>query len=131
MKISKRAYYGLQAVVRLAKEDTSLSVAVLAKKEHLPEHFLEKIFQKLRRAGIVEATRGTDGGYRLAFDPSLITAGHILMTLDGALIPFPCTDGSQSSCPLEGKCKTQNVWQKLSTAIGDTLDGITVKELIQ
>lgn len=129
MKISKQAYYGLRAMTRLAKENAPVSIHTLSHEEGLPERFLEKILQKLRRAGIVEAIKGVHGGYQLAIKPELVTAGHILSVLDGSLVPFPCTDGVQDPCPLEQHCATQNVWQKLSLAISDTLDGITLKEL--
>lgn len=131
MKISKQAYYGLRAMTRVARENRPISIHTLAHEEGLPEQFLEKILQKLRRAGLVEAVRGTEGGYRLALAPDLVTAGHILSILDGALVPFPCTDGTYGTCPLEQHCATQNVWQKLSLAIGDTLDSITLKDLIR
>jgi Rrf2 family protein len=131
MKISKKAYYGLRAMTRLAGETEPLSVHVLAEEEGLPEEFLEKIFQSLRKAGIVSSVKGATGGYSLALDSEDITAGHILTVLDGALVPFPCTDGSQGGCPIQASCATQNVWQKLSLALQDTLDGISLRDLVK
>ncbi|MEI8104149.1 MAG: Rrf2 family transcriptional regulator [Candidatus Moraniibacteriota bacterium] len=131
MKISKKAYYGLRAMTRLAGETEPLSIHTLSEEEGLPEEFLEKIFQDLRKAGIVSATKGATGGYALALAPEEITAGHILTTLDGALVPFPCVGNSTAGCPMSRRCATQNVWQKLSLAIEDTLDGITLQDLIK
>ena len=130
MKISRKAYYGLRAMTRLAKERETISIHALAEEENLPEEFLEKILQKLRSAGLVEATKGVNGGYALALRPEDITAGHILSVLDGPLVPFPCTDG-QGKCPEQRHCATSTVWKKLDQALSDTLDGITLKDLIK
>ena len=64
MKISRKAYYGLRAVVVLAQERRQMSIHALAEAEGLPEDYLEKILQDLRRAGLVEATKGQGGGSR-------------------------------------------------------------------
>lgn len=130
MKISKKAYYGLRAMVYLAQNDGVHSIHTLAQEEGLPEEYLEKIAQKLRKAGLVEATKGQSGGYQLALRPNLITANHILQTLDGSLVPFPCSSGSDG-CSQKSSCATSNVWRKLSLALEDTLDSITLADLIR
>ena len=66
MKVSKKAYYGLRAAIALAQSSRALSIHALAESEHLPEDYLEKILQMLRKAGLVEATKGVAGGYALA-----------------------------------------------------------------
>jgi len=132
MKISKKAYYGLRAMVYLASNKGIVSIHTLAQEECLPEEYLEKIVQKLRGAGLVEATKGQGGGYKLALAPDLITANHILTVLDGSLVPFPCSSGLEGeSCSQEGSCATSNVWKKLSLALADTLDSITLADLIR
>jgi Rrf2 family protein len=130
MKISKKAYYGLRAMVYLARTQNICSIHTLAKEENLPEEYLEKIAQKLRRAGLIESVKGQSGGYQLALKPSLITANHILKTLDGSLVPFPCSSGvAGENCSQESRCATSNVWKKLSLALEDTLDAITLADL--
>ncbi len=132
MKISKKAYYGLRAMVYLARQKEHCSIHTLAREEDLPEEYLEKIAQKLRKSGLIEATKGKDGGYRLALKPELITANHILTVLDGSLVPFPCSSGIEGeSCSQESSCATSNVWKKLSLALEDTLDSITLADLIR
>ncbi|MDD5084346.1 MAG: Rrf2 family transcriptional regulator [Candidatus Moranbacteria bacterium] len=132
MKISKKAYYGLRAMVYLASNKGIVSIHTMAREEYLPEEYLEKIVQKLRSAGLVEATKGQGGGYSLALEPRLITANHILKVLDGSLVPFPCSSGIEGdSCSQESSCATSNVWKKLSLALEDTLDSITLADLIR
>jgi Rrf2 family cysteine metabolism transcriptional repressor len=132
MKISKKAYYGLRAMVSLAKDPQVRSIHALAEEEGLPEDYLEKILQELRRAGLVEATKGQQGGYGLAIGPDLVTANHILRVLDGPLVPFPCSSSEgQGLCSHESGCATSNVWKKLNMALEDTLDSITLADLTQ
>jgi Rrf2 family cysteine metabolism transcriptional repressor len=132
MKISKKAYYGLRAMVSLAQDGQVRSIHTLAREEGLPEDYLEKILQGLRKAGLVEATKGQSGGYGLALEPELITANHILKTLDGSLVPFPCSSSEGGgACSQESSCATSNVWKKLNMALEDTLDSITLADLIK
>lgn len=132
MKISKKAYYGLRAMVYFASNEGITSIHTMATAEDLPEEYLEKIVQKLRIAGLVEATKGHGGGYKLALEPRLITTNHILTVLDGSLVPFPCSSGIVGeSCAQESSCATSNVWKKLSLALEDTLDSITLADLIR
>jgi Rrf2 family protein len=131
MKISKKAYYGLRAMVYLAQNNERVcSTHTMASTEDLPEEYLEKIVQRLRKSGLIEAVKGLNGGYKLAFKPNLITANHILQTLDGSLVPFPCSTGS-GECSQESDCATSNVWKKLNMALEDTLDSITLADLIR
>lgn len=119
-------------MVYLASHKGIVSIHTMATEESLPEEYLEKIVQKLRSAGLVEATKGQGGGYALALPPKLITANHILKVLDGSLVPFPCSSGIEGeSCSEESTCATSNVWKKLSLALEDTLDSITLADLIR
>lgn len=130
MKISKKAYYGLRAMVYLAQNKQVASIHTMAQDEDLPQDYLEKIVQKLRASGLVEATKGQGGGYELALAPHLITANHILKTLDGPLVPFPCST-EEGLCSAETNCATSDVWKKLNLALEDTLDSITLADLIR
>ena len=132
MKISKKAYYGLRAMVHLAKDGETCSIHTMARKEALPEDYLEKIVQELRKAGLVKAIKGLNGGYALASNPQHITANHILKTLDGSLVPFPCSPSmSPTTCSLEETCATSDVWRKLSDSLEKTLNSITLADLIR
>jgi Rrf2 family protein len=127
MKISKKAYYGLRAMVYLAQNNRVASIHTMAQDEHLPQDYLEKIVQQLRATGLVDATKGQGGGYELALAPNLITANHIL---DGPLVPFPCSS-EKGLCSQETNCATSDVWKKLNLALEDTLDSITLADLIR
>ena len=86
MKISTRTEYGIRVLVTLARsegEDRCLSLAEIAKREKLPHAYLEQLAGDLRRAGLVTATRGQSGGYRLARPAAEIAMADAIRALEG------------------------------------------------
>ncbi|WP_165231158.1 RrF2 family transcriptional regulator [Aquisphaera insulae] len=89
MRISAKAEYACLAVVALAlrnQEDGPMPIREIAGSRGIPEPFLTQILLKLKAAGIVQSTRGSSGGYRLAKPPEEITLGDILSVMDGYAI---------------------------------------------
>ncbi|MBP9727994.1 MAG: Rrf2 family transcriptional regulator [Candidatus Moranbacteria bacterium] len=130
MKVSKKAYYGLRAVLALAQSEKPLSIHSLAEAEHLPEEYLEKIVQQLRRAGLVEAKKGTAGGYSLAQPAENTTVWEILKELDGPLQIFLPPVKGTLPCLQPSHCQTNEVWRALETEIEQSLSNITIASLI-
>ncbi len=130
MKISKKSYYGLRAVLALAQTEKPLSIHTLAKNEQLPEEYLEKILQILRRVGLVEARKGTTGGYLLARPPKEINAWEILRELDGPIKPFLPPLRGTLPCFQPSHCQTNEVWRTLENEIEKTLSQVTLASLI-
>ena len=85
MKLSTKGRYGLRAAVDLAlyAKEEPISISNIAAKEGLSESYLEQLFAKLKKAGIVHSVRGTNGGYQLARSASEITVGNVLRALEG------------------------------------------------
>src|SRR6266700_1259927 len=97
MKVSTRVHYGLRAMTELARsyrEERLLSISEIARNEGLPVAYLEQLVGELRRAGLVEGTRGVRGGYRLARAPQAITVGEVYRDLEGEVAPVDCTAAS-------------------------------------
>ena len=130
MKVSKKAYYGLRAVLALAQAKKPLSIHTLAQTEHLPEDYLEKIVQQLRRAGIVEAKKGTTGGYSLARLPKEVSVWEVLFVLDGPIKTFTPPLKGTLPCLQPSHCQTNEVWRKLETEIEHSLSQVTLANLI-
>lgn len=131
MKISKKAYYGVRAVLALAQEKTPLSIHSLAEREDLPEDYLEKILQDLRRARIVEAKKGTTGGYALVRQAKDVSVWEILSVLDGPLKTFaPRLVKGKLPCEQVSHCQTNEVWRKLEQQIEKTFSSLSVESLI-
>ena len=129
MKVSKKAYYGLRAVVTLAQQSSVTSIHTLAQAENLPAGYLEKILQTLRRAGIVDATKGTAGGYVLSRPATDISVWEVLSALDG---PIKTVDAPNGTLPCfhVSHCQTNEVWRVLEKKIESTLTDIAIQSLI-
>jgi Rrf2 family protein len=133
LQVSQRAHYGLRAMTELAKAYGAgpRSLAWIAEAQHLPAGYLEQLAIPLRRAGLIEATRGAHGGYQLARPPAQMSVGEIVRTLEGAVAPVECLsdDYAVGSCALELGCLSRPLWQRLKDAIDQVLDSTTLADL--
>jgi len=141
MKVSTRVHYGLRAMTELAgsyREGKLLSISEIARKEDLPVAYLEQLVGELRRAGLVEGTRGVRGGYRLARVPEAITVGDVYRILEGEVAPVDCTaeDYLPGACAREPVCLSRGIWARVQSAIlgvlaSTTLDNLLITEALQ
>ena len=127
MKISTRTEYGIRVLLTLARadEDRCLSLTEIAKREKLPHAYLEQLVGDLRRAGLVTATRGQSGGYRLARPAAEIAMTDAVRALDGPLLEMPCAGAEDlEHCARPQPCSVHDVFQRvyesLSQSLGDT-----------
>ncbi len=117
-------------MVYLAREGDARPVPLseIAAEEGIPAAFLERILGRLREGGLVKATRGAAGGYRLAADAAGIAVGDVVTTLDGPLALVECVpDGA--ACERAGSCASRVAWRKLDSAISGALNSITLDDL--
>jgi len=137
MKISKKSQYGLRAVVYLAKffkKSRVCSLKNVSQAEGIPFDFLEKIFSKLEKAGLIKAKKGVQGGYFLARSSARISVGEVLRVLEETMAPVFCIAKEREKrfiCPREKKCLTKNLWKKIQNILNLTLNSITLKDLLK
>src|SRR5215207_9986339 len=136
MKVSTRVHYGLRAMTELARsyrDGRPLSISEIARSEALPLAYLEQLVGELRRAGLVEGTRGVRGGYRLARGPEAITVGDVYRVLEGEVAPVECTaeDYPPGSCARENECLSRSIWERVQRVILAVLDSTTLEDLQQ
>lgn len=133
MQISTRGRYGLRAMVDMALHVTEgpMALRVIAERQSISESYLEQVFTGLRKAGLVKASRGSQGGYELSHPPREITVGQILRALEGPLAPVYCVDESNPAnhCEREKGCITRSFWEELRDRINQFLDGISLQDL--
>ena len=133
LQVSQRTHYGLRAMTELAKAygQGPRSLARIAEVEHLPVGYLEQLAIPLRRAGLIEATRGAHGGYQLARSPALVSVGEIVRALEGAVTPVECLseDYPTGSCVRELGCLSRPIWQRVKDSIDQVLDSTTLADL--
>lgn len=127
MKISKKAEYGLTAMVHLAKGKSKKAVSIrqISNIEGVPFEFLSKIFCNLEKGKLVVGTHGANGGYSLAKGPDKIAIIDIIKLLED-INTVNCRQ-----CLRAKKCLAKSVWSKIDTAINKTLSGITLADLIK
>lgn len=131
MRISTRSYYGLRALTYLAKRKGVLAVRTIAQEEDLPYDYLEKIFQRLKAAGLVKSIKGVEGGYLLSRPAKKISAGQIFEILEGQMVSAPCLGFGRLSCSRVSGCSSRDLWQRLETTINQALGKITLADLAQ
>ena len=131
MKLSTKGRYGLRAAVDLAlyAKEEPISISNIAAKEGLSESYLEQLFAKLKKAGIVHSIRGTNGGYQLARPASEITVGNVLRALEGNMVVVDCPY-NEEACAKFGSCVTKYVWKRINNSISETMDAMTLEEII-
>ncbi|HLH24200.1 MAG TPA: Rrf2 family transcriptional regulator [Chloroflexota bacterium] len=133
LQVSQRTHYGLRAMTELAKAygRGPRSLAEVAEAQHLPAGYLEQIATPLRRAGLIDGTRGAHGGYQLARPPDQMSVGEVVRALEGAVAPVECLseDYPAGSCALELGCLSRPVWQRVKESIDQVLDSTTLADL--
>ncbi len=134
MKVSSRGEYGVRAMVALAHHygRGPMSISAVAKASAVPTAYLEQLIGPLRRAGLVESKRGAHGGYSLARAPDAVRVGEVYRAMEGPVAPMECVseDLSEQTCPLIEGCETRPVWLKMRDAIAETLDSMTLADLL-
>ncbi len=134
MQISTKTEYGLRCLLRLARqpEGGALSITEISKIERVPKHYAQQILMRLRRAGLVKSTRGTEGGFALAHNPSTISVGQIVRVLEGVPFQDTCDHfNKKSDCGKLGQCSIRPMWQIISRRLWEALDHIHLLQLIQ
>ncbi|MGH2380452.1 MAG: RrF2 family transcriptional regulator [Candidatus Limnocylindria bacterium] len=134
MKISTRTEYGIRVLVTLARLDpdaTCLSLTEIAKREKLPHAYLEQLVGDLRRAGLVSATRGQAGGYRLARPADEIAMTDAVRALEGPLLEMPCAGAEDlEHCDRPQPCSVHEIFQRVYESLSATLGATNLAEVI-
>ena len=112
--------------------DGPASLAEIAADEDLPRAYLEQLVTSLRDAGLVTSTRGARGGYELTSPPAAIRMGEVLRALEGPIAPMICAsdEPEHQMCARSARCTVNLLWVRVHDAISDTLDSLTLADLV-
>lgn len=129
MKISTKGRYGLKAMIDLALNSVNDSVTLksISERQNISEGYLEQIFAALRKKGLIQGRKGSQGGYILGNSPSDISVGEILRALEGDL---SVVDANEITDNIMDQCVNYNVWNKINMSINDIVDTITLEDLV-
>ncbi len=141
MKLSTKGRYAVMAVVDLAhacsksKPADSRALAVslgeIAARQGISRAYLEQLFVRLRKAGLVESQRGAHGGYRLARSAESISIADIVGAVDEQLRATRCSGQEGKGCLLRGaRCMTHDLWSALGRTIHDFLSDLSVADVV-
>ncbi len=130
MRMSTKAQYAVRALVSLNLMDNGRPVTIkeISEREEISLSYLEQLFVKLRRGGIVNSVRGPGGGYLLARSAADIHIDQIVDTVEEAMMPLSCMN-DDGSCGCERECITQSVWQGLGNQIRSFLASVSLEDL--
>lgn len=132
MKLTTKGRFAVTAMLDIALHDPEqyVTIAAIGERRHLSSAYLEQIFGKLRRAGLLEGIRGPTGGYRLSKPADQITVMQILDAVDASLEKSVC-EKDRDCCDGEGECITFDLWDRLNEEMRRFLSGITLKALAE
>lgn len=129
MRLSTTARYSLRALSDLCSRygEAPVSVSDIASRQDIPATYLEQIFGKLRRGGILESVRGAQGGYILARPAGKITIAEILQALGEPVIFGSCQ--TDKGCENAVTCPTFNLWRKVKGSVDEILRTTTLADI--
>ena len=133
MKISTKGRYALRMLLDLAQHQNDGYVALkdIARRQNVSKKYLEQIVPMLNKSDILLASRGFQGGYRLAQSPDKYTVGMILRITEGSLAPVACLDHDPVLCDRSADCITLPVWQGLDAVVNEYLDSVPLISLVR
>ncbi len=133
MKISTRGRYALRLMLDLAlcPAGTPVCLRDIARRQEISEKYLEQIISMLNKAGFVQSIRGAQGGYLLKKEPSEYTVGEILRLTEGDLSLVDCVGEENGSCRRKPECATARIWERISEAVNQVVDGITLADMVK
>ena len=130
MRLTTKGRYAVTAMLDLAfhSEHAPVTLTDIAKRQSISLSYLEQLFARLRRAGLVTGVRGPGGGYQLSRTTSQIDIGQIIEAVDEVIDATKC--GGKGDCQNGEPCLTHELWLDLSRQIREYLGGISLQNLL-
>ncbi len=131
MKLTTKGRFAVTAMVDLAlhEEEAPISLTQISERQQISVAYLEQIFCKLRRAGLVASVRGPGGGYRLGAPAGDITAAAIIEAMDEDIDATQCR--GDGSCLGGAACLTHHLWEDLNRTTRKFLEGVTLAGMVE
>ena len=133
MQLSTKGRYAVMAMTDLASQgaDRAVPLAAIAERQQLSLAYLEQLFARLRRGGLVQSVRGPGGGYRLARSAAETSIADVVMAVDEPLKATRCAGhGATVGCMKGGaRCLTHDLWEETGRMIHDYFAGISLADV--
>ncbi len=132
MKLSTKGRYAVMAMVDLTRNSSGSPVALadIAERQEISLSYLEQLFAKLRRGGLVRSVRGPGGGYLLAHTAEATRISDIILAVDEPIRATRCAPGSPAGCRSnKSRCLTHDLWEELGNQIHLYLSSVTLADV--
>lgn len=136
MKLSAKGRYAVMAMVDLAKHtelngtSSPVTLSDIAERQEISLSYLEQLFSKLRKAGLVKSVRGPGGGYKLARISGELRVSDIVLAVDEPLRTTRCKPDTGTGCMSEGsRCVTHDLWEELGNQIYLFLSSVSLEDV--
>ena len=134
MKLSTKGRYAVMAMVDLARHAQAkpVSLSDIATRQEISLSYLEQLFARLRRAGLVKSVRGPGGGYLLARGRSETRIADIILAVDEPIRATRCTPGAPVGCRgNRTRCSTHDLWEELGNQIHLFLSSVSLEDVCE
>ncbi len=130
MKLTTKGRYAVTAMLDLAlhAQLEPVSLAEISTRQEISLSYLEQLFSRLRKSGLVSSTRGPGGGYRVARELSDVPVSEIIAAVNETVDATQCA--GRENCLSHGRCLTHDLWEGLSAQIEEFLSGVSLQDLI-
>ncbi|MDR2172807.1 MAG: Fe-S cluster assembly transcription factor [Burkholderiales bacterium] len=131
MRLTTKGRFAVTAVLDVALHGAQgpVTLAAISERQDISLSYLEQLFGKLRRCGLVESVRGPGGGYNLTKPPSQVSVADIIFAVDEPIDATRC--GGRGNCRHEQEhCMTHDLWSGLTTHIFNFMHSVTLEQLV-
>tara|TARA_Y100001936_G_C16080383_1_gene677309 strand:- start:1585 stop:2022 length:438 start_codon:yes stop_codon:yes gene_type:complete len=130
MKLTTKSRYAVTAMLDIAyhNKGNPISLPEIADRQNISLSYLEQLFSRLKKSGLVESIKGPGGGYMLSKGADDIVISEVIQAVDEDLETTACN--GKSNCHNNHQCISHNLWQDLGTEIKNFLSDITLQQVI-
>ncbi len=132
MRLTTKGRFAVTAMLDIAlnQDDNPVTLAGISERQYISLSYLEQLFSRLRRQGLVSSVRGPGGGYRLARPQNAISVSAIISAVDENIDSTQC--GGKEDCHgAEGRCMTHDLWASLNFKILDYLSSVSLADMVE
>ncbi|MGZ8271473.1 MAG: Fe-S cluster assembly transcription factor [Methylophilus sp.] len=131
MRLTTKGRFAVTAMLDIAlyEADKPVTLAGISDRQGISLSYLEQLFSRLRKNGLVTSVRGPGGGYRIAKPHSDISVSNIITAVDELIDATQC--GGNENCHDEGRCMTHDLWTALNGKILEYLSGISLADMVE
>jgi Rrf2 family iron-sulfur cluster assembly transcriptional regulator len=131
MKLTSKGRYAVTAMLDVAIHAAAgpVPLADISERQGISLSYLEQLFSRLRKSGLVQSVRGPGGGYRLGRCSAQIAVADVISAVDESVNATKC--GGKGDCQSGHQCLTHSLWEDLSNRIEEFLSNISLSELVE